>query len=40
MVGHMAYDSQVFDATKNGGGHIKKDAARAKAAHPKSVVIR
>jgi hypothetical protein len=30
MVGHMAYDTQVFDSTKNGGGHIKKDGARTE----------
>ncbi|HET9648333.1 MAG TPA: M28 family peptidase [Microlunatus sp.] len=38
MVGHMAYDTQVFDATKKDGGHIKKDAAPAKAALPKGLV--
>jgi hypothetical protein len=38
MVGHLAYDTQVFDSTKNGGGHIKKDAARPKVASPKGVV--
>jgi hypothetical protein len=36
MVGHMAYDTQVFDSTKNGGGHIK-NGARPKAV-PKGVV--
>jgi hypothetical protein len=25
MVGHMAYDTQVFNSTQNSGGHIKKD---------------
>jgi hypothetical protein len=38
MVGHMAHDTQVFDSTQNGGGHIKKDAAPAKIASPKGVV--
>ena len=38
MVGHMAYDTQVFDSTKNGGGHIKKDGARPKVAFPKGAV--
>ena len=38
MVGHMAYDTQVFDSTKNGGGHIKKNGARPKVALPKGVV--
>jgi hypothetical protein len=32
----MAYDTQVFDSTKNGGGHIKNEA-RPKAV-PKGVV--
>jgi len=38
MVGHMAYDTQVFDSTKNGGGHIKKNGARPTVALPKGVV--
>jgi hypothetical protein len=38
MVGHMAYDTQVFDSTQNGGGHIKKDSTPAKIASPKRVV--
>jgi len=37
MVGHMAYDTQVFDSTKNGGGHIK-NGARPTVASPKGVV--
>jgi hypothetical protein len=37
MVGHMAYDTQVFDSTNNGHGHIK-DGARPKVASPKGVV--
>jgi hypothetical protein len=37
MVGNMAYDTQVFDSTKNGGGHIKKDGAQPKVASPKGV---
>ena len=38
MVGHMAYDTQVFNSTKNSGGHLKKSAARAKDARPKGLV--
>jgi hypothetical protein len=38
MVGHMAYDTQVFDATKNGGGHLKKSVVHPKAMLPKGVV--
>ena len=38
MVGHMAYDTQVFNSTKNGGGHIKKDVTRPKVASPNGVV--
>jgi hypothetical protein len=30
MVGHMAYDTQVFNSTQNGGGHIKKHSAPMK----------
>jgi hypothetical protein len=29
MVGHMAFDTQVFDATKPGGGHVKNDSTSA-----------
>jgi Peptidase family M28/PA domain len=36
MVGHMAFDTQVFDSTKSGGGHVKK-GAQPKAV-PKGVV--
>jgi hypothetical protein len=32
MVGHMAYDTQVFDSTRHGGGHVKKNAVRPKVA--------
>jgi hypothetical protein len=38
MVGNMAFDTQVFDATKNGGGHIKKDGVPPKVASPKGAV--
>jgi len=38
MVGHMAFDTQVFDSTQNSGGHVKKDGARAAAVTPKGVV--
>jgi hypothetical protein len=38
MVGHMAYDTQVFDSIKNGGGHLKKDGVRPKVALPKGLV--
>ncbi len=38
MVGHMAYDTQVFNSTNNGDGHIKKDVARPKVASPEGVV--
>jgi hypothetical protein len=38
MVGHMAYDTQVFDSAQNGGGHLKKDSAAPKVAAPKGVV--
>jgi len=37
MVANMAYDTQVFDSTKNGGGHIKKGGAQPKVS-PKGVV--
>jgi len=38
MVGHMAYDTQVFNSTQNGGGHVKKNSGPPKAASPKGVV--
>lgn len=38
MVGHMAYDTQVFDSTNKGGGHVKKDGARPTVASPKGMV--
>ncbi|HET9646764.1 MAG TPA: M28 family peptidase [Microlunatus sp.] len=38
MVGHMAYDTQVFNSNQNGGGHIKKNAAPPNSASPKGVV--
>ena len=40
MVGHMAFDTQVFDSTKNGGGHIKKSGVHLQNALPKGVVTR
>jgi peptidase M28-like protein/PA domain-containing protein len=40
MVGHMAYDTQVFDSTKNGGGHIKMDKTRPRVVAPRGMVIR
>ena len=38
MVGNMAYDTQVFNSSKNSGGHIKKDGVRPKFASPKGMV--
>jgi hypothetical protein len=38
MVGHMAFDTQVFDSSQNSGGHIKKDGAPPKVASPKGAV--
>jgi hypothetical protein len=38
MVGHMAYDTQVFNSTQNGGGHIKKNPASPKGASQKGAV--
>jgi len=37
MVGHMAYDTQVFNAPQNGGGHIKKMAAPPTTVPKRSV---
>jgi hypothetical protein len=37
MVGHMAFDTQVFD-TKPGGGHITPNGAQPEVASPKGVV--
>jgi hypothetical protein len=37
MVGHMAYDTQVFDSAKNGGGHHKKDSALQSGASAKGL---
>ena len=37
MVGHMAYDTQVFDSDKNGGGHHKKDSASQLGASAKGL---
>jgi hypothetical protein len=36
MVGHMAYDTQVFNSTQQGGGHIKKNSSPAKPATPRA----
>jgi hypothetical protein len=38
MVGHMAYDTQVFNSTQNSGGHMKKDGVPPKFASPKGMV--
>ena len=40
MVGHMAYDTQVFNSTQNSGGHIKKDGAALKVASSDGTVTR
>jgi hypothetical protein len=40
MVGNLAYDTRVFDATKSSGGHIKMDGARQKGALRKGLVTR
>jgi hypothetical protein len=33
MVGHMAYDTQVFNSSQNSGGHVKKGASLDRDAH-------
>jgi len=38
MVGHMAYDTQVFDSTTDSGGHLRKNGARPTVALPKGMV--
>ncbi|WP_231384123.1 M28 family peptidase [Cellulomonas sp. URHD0024] len=38
MVGHMAYDTQVFSSSHKGGGHVKKHAATATVATPEGKV--
>ena len=38
MVANMAFDTQVFNSTKPGGGHIKKDGTPPKVASPKGAV--
>jgi hypothetical protein len=38
MVGHMAYDTQVFNSTQNGGGHIKKNGVGPNAPLRKGLV--
>jgi hypothetical protein len=40
MVGHMAYDTQVFNASNGGGGHIKKNAPQPTGAANKNTVTR
>ncbi len=40
MVGHMAYDTQVFNAPQSGNGHHRPSAAQLKLAVPKGVVTR
>jgi hypothetical protein len=34
MVGHMAFDTQVFDSTKPATGHVKKAEARPQVGVP------
>ena len=36
MVGYMAYDTQVFNSTESGGGHVKKTEAQPKVRFPKA----
>jgi Peptidase family M28/PA domain len=36
MVGYMAYDTQVFNSAKGGGGHVKKSGAQSKVHFPKA----
>ena len=38
MVGHMAFDTQVFDSSKPGTGHVKNDGNPANLASPKGAV--
>lgn len=40
MVGHMAFDTQVFNSSQKGGGHIKTHPAPLKFATPKNAVSR
>jgi hypothetical protein len=40
MVGHMAYDTQVFTSSQHGGGHLRTHAVRAHTALPRGVVAR
>jgi hypothetical protein len=40
MVGHMAYDTQVFNSAQNSGGHIKRNVARPTVQAPKGSVTR
>ena len=40
MVGHMAYDTQVFGPTPTGGGQLKTNAARRTVASPKGKLTR
>ncbi|SDP26811.1 PA domain-containing protein [Nakamurella panacisegetis] len=38
MVGHMAYDTKVFDSTKSGGGHLKKNST-PRAVSPRKALV-
>ena len=38
MVGHMAYDTHVFNSATNGGGHLKKSAPHPNAVLRKGMV--
>jgi hypothetical protein len=38
MVGHMAYDTHVFDAPQSGNGHHRSPAAQLKLATPRGMV--
>jgi len=40
MVGHMAYDTQVFTSSQNGGGHLKNNLAAPNGAAPKGLSSR
>ena len=38
MVGHMAYDTKVFNSSQKGGGHIKQHSSPSETRHSKGVV--
>src|SRR4029078_8828622 len=38
MLGHMAYDTQVFSSTRANGGHVKKSSSAAEAAYLRGAV--